>query len=59
MKKQIVKQAVSILPHEAKYILLELFCHEPNKIGSTGHMTSLDSITVSADVCKRLSLIDK
>jgi len=31
MKKLIVivKQAVSILPHEAKYTLLELFCHQP------------------------------
>jgi len=39
MKKQIVivkqaeKQAMSILPYEAKYTLLELFCHQPNMTG--------------------------
>ena len=65
-KKQIVivvscKQAVSILPCEAKYTLMELFCHQMNIIGWTGHMTSFDSMTVSfdCDVCKWFSLIDK
>jgi len=67
MKKEIVivKQAVSLLPHEAKYTFLELFCHQLNVIGQTGHMTSLDGMTVSVDcdvyewLKKWLTLIDK
>jgi len=35
------------MPCEAKYTLLELFFHQPNMIGWTGHMTSLDSLTTS------------
>ena len=48
-----------VLPCEANYTLLELFCHQPNMIGWTGHMTSLDSLTVSVDcdICKWVSLI--
>jgi len=30
--------------NEAKYTLLELFCHQPNRIGWTCHTTSLDSM---------------
>ena len=50
-----------VMPCEAKYTLLELFCHQPNMIGWTGHMTSLDSVTVSVDcdICKWVSLMDK
>ena len=48
------------IPYEAKYTLLELFCHQPNMIGWTSHITSLDSMTVSVhcDIYKWLSLID-
>jgi len=35
--------------HEAKYALLELFCHQLNMIGWTGDVTSLDSMTVPVD----------
>jgi len=58
--------------YEARYTLLfclvkqnirswSYFCHQPNMFGWTGHMTSLDSMTVSADcdICKWVSLIDK
>jgi len=50
-----------VLPCEAKYTLLELFCHQPNMTGGTSHMTSLDSLTVSVDcdMCKWVGLIDK
>ena len=52
MKKQIVimiseEQAMSILRYVAKYTPLGLFCHQPYMIGWSGHMTSLDSMTVS------------
>jgi len=30
-----------------KLYTLELFCNQPNMTGWTGHMTSLDSLTVS------------
>ena len=50
-----------VLPFEAKYTLLGLFRHQLNMIGRTGHMASLDSLTVSVDcdICKWVSLIDK
>ena len=56
-----LEQAVCILPHEAKYTLLELFSHQPNMTGWIGCMKNLDSMTVSVDcdVCKQLSLIGK
>ena len=49
------------MPCEAKYTHMEIFCHQPNMIASTGHMTSLDSLFVSVDcdICKWVSLIGK
>jgi len=50
-----------VMPCESKHTLLELFCHQANMVGWTGHMTSLDSLTVSGDcdICKWVNVIDK
>ena len=45
------------VPCEAKLTLLELFCHQPNMIGWTGHMTSFWQL--DCNICKWVSLIDK